>query len=74
MKRRRPSGLLLVSERKAAKLLGLPRKELKRIRHLNQRIRRLHSGGDDADLLWFRCEDGVFYDELRLEEYLTQQA
>ena len=66
MKRRRPSGLLLVSERKAAKCLGISRKKLKRLRQMCSEC------GDHADLPWFRCEEGCpFYD--RLEEYKRAQ-
>jgi hypothetical protein len=63
--KRRPTGL--ISERKAAKFLGMPRKELKRLRQLYS------EPSEDAELQWLRCEEGVFYDLIRLEDYKQAQ-
>jgi hypothetical protein len=55
MSARRP---ILISERKAAKFLGMSCKDLKRLQ---------------AELPWFQCKKGVFYFRSRLEDYKTAQ-
>jgi hypothetical protein len=53
----------LLSERKAAEFLGIPCKELKR-------LRRWHSDcGEDWELKWFRYVEGIFYIKSHLEKY-----